>query len=452
MKIDYTESTETIRNPEMGYPCFSRWQDLTKDGINPDNNGNYPTLQGFTNQLYTLTAFTKAGGGEDIPITDAALKALGGQLAELEEAGGSAILRFAYDSRGVKDTEPETLEMILRHIAQIGEVLREHHNAVAGMEAGIFGLWGEMHTSRYCAAEYSKPIIDALLDACPDGKPVLVRNPFYLMHYTGLKNGELAKYTPEPGSKAERLGIYNDGYMGSDNDLGTWMDDSLTRHEGVNYLNRTGGHSFYGGEYSSADWWTVRFQTWLPENAIPEMYKTHFDYVRGNVFHNKTVSYEDFTYSAEYEYSWFPDNSAYYGENCFKFIRDHIGYRFVIRESDVTVNGRDVTLSGKVENTGFSAIVNKKDAAVIFADGSGNTYHIPVECDARAWLSCEKTPYSITASLPEDAAPGTYRAYLRLSLPAKDAAHAKKSAIKFANIGIFDEEIGGNFMGEIEIK
>ncbi len=194
MKIHYIESTETLRNPEMGYPCFSRWQDLTKDGINPDNQGNHPTLYGCTNQF-----------------------------SQLEEAG-------------------------------------------------IFGLWGEMHTSKYCAAEYSKYIIDARLDACPDSKPVLVRDPFYLMHYTGLKNSELARYTPEPDTKAERLGLYNDCYMGSDDDLGTWMDDSLTRHEGVNYLNRTGSHFFYGVEYSSADRWTVRFHTWLPEHAIPVMH------------------------------------------------------------------------------------------------------------------------------------------------------------------------------------
>ncbi len=105
-----------------------------------------------------------------------------------------------------------------------------------------------------------------------------------------------------------------------------------------------------------------------------------------------------------------------------------------------------------MENTGFSAIVNKKTATVIFADANGRTYHVPIELDAREWLSCEKTPYCITAALPEEVKPGTYRAYLRLSLPAKDAEHTKKSAIHFANIDIFDEEIGGNFMGEFEIR
>lgn len=450
MKINYKESTKTIRNPEMGYPCFSRWQDMTVNGINPDSKGNMPHLFGYTNQLYTLTAFTKNGGGKDIPIPDKALYAFADQLDQLEAEGGSTLLRFSYDSRGEKDKEPEGLEQILAHLSQLGEVMKEHSNAIAGMEAGVFGLWGEMHTSKYCASEFSKPIIQSLLDACPDNKPVLVRSPQYLKSYTGLDFGELAKFTPAPDSDAARLGIYNDGYMGSDTDLGTWMEDGMTRLEGINYLNRTGTRSFYGGEYSSAWWWTPRFQAWLPENAIPEMYRSHVDYVRGNIYHDEHVSYENFIYNEDYEYSWFPDNSAYYGENCFKFIRDHLGYRLVIRESDAAVADGKVTFSGKIENTGFSSIINKKAAAVIFVDEGGNEYYTPVECDERSWLSCKTTPYSITADLPAGIK-GTVRAYLRLSLPAKTPELTKKSAIEFANIDIFDENIGGNFIGELTI-
>lgn len=452
MKINYKESTKTIRNPEMGYPTFGRWQDMAADGIIMGNGAenNRPHLYGYTNQLYTLTAFTKNGGGKDILIPDKALAALADQLDGLEAEGGSTLLRFAYDSRGKRDMEPESLDMILAHLKQIGEVLADHGNAIAGMEAGIIGLFGEMHTSNYTGAEFSKPIVQALLDACPDKKPVLVRTPFYLKDYFGVDFKELATLTPDPDSDGARLGLYNDGYMGSDTDLGTWMEDGMTRLEGINYLNRTGHRSFYGGEYSGAWWWTPRFQAWLPENAIPEMYRSHVDYIRGNIFHDEHVSYEVFTYGEDYEYSWFPDNSAYYGENCFKFIRDHLGYRLVIRESDVSVNGEKVTLSGKIENTGFSSIINKKAAAVIFVDEAGNEYYTPVECDGRSWLSCKTTPYSITADLPAGIK-GTVRAYLRLSLPAKTPDLTKKSAIEFANVDIFDENIGGNFMGEFVI-
>lgn len=451
MKINYTECTDFIRNPEMGYPTFGRWQDMTRDGIAMGNgvNGKRPVLQGYTNQLYTLTAFTKNGGGEDIPITDAALAALGEQLDELENNGGRALLRFAYDSRGKRDCEPESLDMILHHIAQIGEVLKKHGNAVAGLEAGIIGLFGEMHTSRYCASEYSRPIIQALLDACPDKKPVLLRTPAYLKSYTGLEYKDIAALTPERGSDIGRLGFYNDGYMGSDSDLGTWMEDTLTRKEGIDYLGRVGSQVFYGGEYSGAWWWTTRFHTWLPENAIPEMYRSNVDYVRGNVFHDEHVSYENFIYSEDYEFSWFPDNSAYYGVDCFRFIRDHLGYRFVIRESDAKVDGREAVFTGKVENTGFSQVINDRECRVIFRSESGQTYTVKVPLDVKEWKSCRKTDYEIRAALPEGAPAGRYDAFLRVSLPSRSEENSAKSSTKFANIGIYDDTVCGNFIGEV---
>lgn len=80
MKINFQESTKTIRNPEMGYPTFASWQDMKKDGIgsgqnfksNLEHEERIKNLHGFTNLLYTLTDFTKNGGGADIPITEAA--------------------------------------------------------------------------------------------------------------------------------------------------------------------------------------------------------------------------------------------------------------------------------------------------------------------------------------------------------------------------------------------
>ena len=460
MKINFQESTKTIRNPEMGYPTFASWQDMKKDGIgsgqnfksNLEHEERIKNLHGFTNLLYTLTDFTKNGGGADIPITEAALRDLAAQLDLLASRGGSALLRFAYDSRGEKDKEPESLDLILTHIAQIGEVLHAHSDAVAGLEAGIIGLFGEMHTSKYCAAEYSKPIIQALLDACPNGRPVLLRSPSYLKNWSGMEYAELAEWTPKPGSDGARIGFYNDGYMGSDSDLGTWMEDTMTRKEGVDFLNRMGTRVFYGGEYSGAWWWTTRFHTWLPENAIPEMYRSHVDYIRGNIFKDEHVSYEGFTYNEDYEFSWFPDNSAYYGQNCWKFIRDHLGYRLVVRAADCKAEGRTLYFSGKIENTGFSSVINPKKAALILKAQDGALYELPIDCDARDFLSCKVTPYAFDAVLPAEAAPGRYEAYLRFSLYGVNAEACRLSAIEFANEGIFDEELGGNFIGELVIE
>lgn len=446
MKIKFVESTERIRNPEMGYPTFGCWQHMHKDGIG--DREKWADFNGYTNQLYTLTAFTENGGGKDILITDAALSALGDQLSILEKNGGVSLLRFSYDCNGKRDMEPTDFSLIGKHLEQIGEVLKEHSCAVAGLEAGIIGVFGEMHSSKYCAAEYAKPIIQSLLDACPDKKPVLLRTPAYLKSYTGLDYGELAKWTPEEGSDAARIGFFNDGYMGSDSDLGTWCEDTMTRKEGIDYLNRTGHRSFYGGEYSGAWWWTTRFHTWLPENAIPEMYRSHVDYVRGNVFNDSHVSYSSFIYGPEYERPWFPDNSAYYGETCYRFIVDHLGYRFVLRASYCAGRERKLVLSGKVENTGFSTVINPKKSSIILkSQTDGETYRIPLDFDIRDWKSCKTTDYSFNLDVPENTPKGRYDVYFSSTIYGINEEAERRGAIRFANPDLFDEELGANYIG-----
>lgn len=450
MKINYTESTERIRNPEMGYPTFGSWQHMNMTGIG--EREKWPALRGYTNQLYTLTAFTENGGGKDIEIPEAALAALGEQLDMLAKTGGVSLLRFAYDCQGKRDMEPKSLDLILTHLAQIGEVLKKHSYAVAGLEAGIIGLFGEMHTSNYCGEEYAKPIVEALLAACPDKKPVLLRTPAYLKHYSGMEYSDLAEFTPDEDSDLARLGFYNDGYMGSDSDLGTWMEESMSRKEGIDYLNRTGHRSFYGGEYSGAWWWTKRFHTWLPENAIPEMYRSHVDYIRGNVFNDCHVSYASFIYGPDYEYSWFPDNSAYYGENCHKFIVDHLGYRFVLRQSFAAADERKLRLSGKVENTGFSSVINpKKSSVVLRNEADGSCYKIPLDFDIRDWRSCKTTDYSFNLQAPDEAPKGKYEVYFVSTIYGIDEESEKKGSIRFANPEIFNEEVGGNLIGFVTL-
>ena len=85
----------------MGYPNFSSWQEMKKEGILISSHVSekmreaIENLHGYVNLLYTLTDFTKNGGGEDIPITEKALSDLGDQLNGLAQRGGCALLRFA---------------------------------------------------------------------------------------------------------------------------------------------------------------------------------------------------------------------------------------------------------------------------------------------------------------------------------------------------------------------
>ena len=76
------------------------------------------------------------------------------------------------------------------------------------------------------------------------------------------------------------------------------------------------------------------------------------------------------------------DNSAYYGDTVFKFIRDHLGYRFVLLDCDlsesVSQNGV-LRVFTKIENTGFANPIMRQNAEIIL-EKDGN--YIKTEVDA----------------------------------------------------------------------
>ena len=178
----------------------------------------------------------------------------------------------------------------------------------------------------------------------------------------------------EPGSKASRVGLYNDGYMGSDSDLGTFHD----RKRDLKWLRQQTLTSYYGGEFSGNLDFAKKYDTYLPENAVPEMYYSHLSYINSNIY----ALYKDYTFGESYDVDGV-DNSAYYGETVFKFIRDHLGYRFVLRDCDlsesVSQNGV-LRVCTKIENTGFANPIMRQNAEIIL-EKDGN--YIKTEVDAK---------------------------------------------------------------------
>ena len=72
----------------------------------------------------------------------------------IDEAGACIIPRFAYT---FKSSDKETgwsnlnreaeMSMILRHIEQFTPLLNKYKHMITAVECGLFGPWGEMHSS-----------------------------------------------------------------------------------------------------------------------------------------------------------------------------------------------------------------------------------------------------------------------------------------------------------------
>ena len=78
----------------------------------------------------------------------------------------------------------------------------------------------------------------------------------------------------EPNSKASRVGLYNDGYMGSDSDLGTFHD----RERDLKWLRQQTYTSYYGGEFSGNLDFAKQYDTYLPGNVLFALELYQFEY------------------------------------------------------------------------------------------------------------------------------------------------------------------------------
>jgi len=452
--VDYTESTETVVNPHMGYPAVAG-DYLKVEGNVPRNDS------GFMFYYYNLARFSGANSAlpddvqwdrEDAPLSEDALSFLRKTLENLRANGGSCFFRFVYDFDGNKGREPSSFDTVLTHVKQFCEVISDFEDVCLGFECGIIGVHGEMHNSIYDNPKYINPLIDTYLDNTPDSMTLMVRQPRFIADYMGISRNQLAKTVVAKGSRLSRLSYYNDGYMNTDIDTGTWANRALE----IQFLSRQSEHNPYGGEFGS-EYRLLPNTACLPENAIPEMYKTHLSYIRGNIYHssNGYFGYDSYTYGPEYEKEWYPDNSAFYGVDCRSFIRSHLGYRLVLRESKLSVSskaGGKLEINGKIENTGFGNVIHDPKVQIVLLY-KAKSYVIDTDIDAFDFKSCKTTDYSVTLDLPEELEAGEYKVYMRMSHVTDSEATSVKSGIKFANNGnIYNIYYGANYLGSVTVN
>ena len=570
--IDYKESTRYIDNPMLGYSqTVGMRPKVSGNSVPSISNPSgfvffYVDLQNFAAgyqlndkglripltdvQRADRTDSSKAhdlhkwnnnqrnhGGAEDISISEDALQMLRDTFQKLRDNGGTGYVRFNYAINAEVYNEPYDFKTMLEHIEQVSEVITEYCDVIGAVECGMIGPFGEMHSSPYCAAEYANQIIDTYLKNTPENVKLLIRTPRYIMNYLCYKSsGNAGQVILKDGTKRavqdagnnrfstlvpfdniegieqadmQRLSLYNDGYMLTGNDTGTWTN----RETGVEWLSWAAFYNYYGGEYGSG---TRSSDFWLPETALPEMYQTHVSYIRGNIYRsnmgeaskwstsmNKTkeeaeayvekvyqdsltisdddpykkvldktkVTIEDNgkTTFTEIGYDVFPfteelakqtckaDVSAYYGFSCHTFMKDHLGYRFVIRSSKLSGEvdrGGVLQIQTSIENTGMGNCIQAKTSQLIIAkDGEEvATIDLNKRVDANSWYSQETSDITIEMRLSTELAAGDYDAYLRICNVKSDGTPNTNTCVEFANEAEnYSKTLKANYLGSFKV-
>ncbi len=436
----YTEHPSGLSTPMYDLSAFSAGNEYT--------NENYPSVKENPVRV----------GGVDEELNEQTLEAIRETFETARKLGVQCIPRFAYAWDDHVGAEPAELEMIITHIEQISEILNDYTDIVIAIEGGMIGPWGEMHSSKYAEKNYANAIIGAWVENLDESICVLLRNPTMVVNFAGRLGPALIKDLPlDKDHKAYRIGMYNDGYLGTDNDYGTW-GDGFTRKQGVQFLNSQ-AHIPYGGEmaHTTVEFLAQHNSPIYTDGFVKELYDSHLSYLR-NLTTNTTglqTELERLEFGDEYYFEGMPDVSEYYGMSLQKFMLDHMGYRFVLRDAQLSKEvkrGDVLRLKGSVENTGFGNLLGSIKSEVVLVDAAGKKTYIPVDIDPLKWYSMGTYDYNVTVTVPKDAPAGTYTAYLRFSAVAGEDSTSQSRAVPFANPDVYESKINANNIGNFTVS
>lgn len=438
-KIDYNESLAELRNPDRGFYTPVKLM-CTESGMDVIA-GNYLFQNNLIHLRISIGNFSgKVNHKKDLDFTPAMLSALDGNFSRLREYGVCAVVRFAYDNyfAGLSNQEP-SMDQILRHIQQLAPILTKYPDVITALEVGMVGPWGEMHTSALAVQSTWNQLINAFLKATGPTTSILVRQPNFYYSWLGISLDELLTRDIKKNEAAYRVGLFNDGYLGSLSDLGTYRD----RNKEIAWLSKQALHTPFGGEaVADADGSGMN----KLRSAAKEMFLTHTAYL--NLYWNGTVI-DDWKHDV-YTKSM-GDCKPYYGETGFTFINNHLGYRFVLKSSQIpqqATAGKTVSLKGSIENVGFGNITKPKSVEILFTN-SLKTYTFKTGIDAMSWNTCRTTPYTTDITLPKEIKKGDYSVFMRVHTPSTISTNY---CIQFANDEIWNDQLNANLIGHISVK
>ena len=302
--------------------------------------------------------------GKNQDLTEDALNVLQETFDNIRKNSGHVIVRICYDPwyNGRSNVTPDH-EWVLKHVKQLAPVLSKNTDVIVALEMGMHGAYGEMHSDTNIAYDRVAEAVNLMLRNTPPELKILTRTGNYSAKVLGFDNwgvdfnidgDKFKEIAKAKGDTMYRVGMFNDGYLGTQYDYGTWGADcatSICREEGVAWLEKYSINTPYGGEaLTTAENYQV-INT--PEFLAYEGFRTHTSYLNIQ-WNNKLIDSWKKTPFKQKDFDY--DPARVDSLSGFKYINDHLGYRFVLRESWMSDTvGDDGVLRAKlrIQNVGF---------------------------------------------------------------------------------------------------
>lgn len=346
---DFKESNSYKNNPDQGFYRQMVVQinpsDITHGSAKPER---------VYHLRCDISQFSKVVNNEsDKELTQIALDKLDELLSKIKSENKNAVIRFSYDPKYNGNTNQEpTLEMIETHIKQLSSVLNKYYHTITAIEAGMLGPWGEMHSSDIATEENKAKVFHYWLQNT-NNIPVLARTPKAIFYYFGKELKDMEEEEIKEQDEGYLLGVFNDCYLSSDSDVGTYR---YNRTREVNWLSKQNEHLPYGGETCK-----VHEMSDL-DKAIPEMYKLGLSYLNNGYNENVISKWKNLIYNSS-----FGSDNIFYGISGFDYIKTHMGYRLVIKSFEINYKkGGEFEIVIKIKNVGFGNLLKEKLVDIIF--------------------------------------------------------------------------------------
>lgn len=403
-RIDYktesfSESAEPLKNPYCGFYHIIGYT-LSDEYVPSDNT--YCGIYSYTEPLVLLEINLKNyRTGE---IGEKGLAQLNDILNAWADSpcGTRLIIRFLYDWDGVAlATEPDSLELILTHMEQISESVNRYRDSVYIMQGVFIGNWGEMHHSKYSDSASVKILIDRLNELIDPSVYLSVRTPSWWRAVSGLY--EPPAKSPSFGadnSLTARLGLFNDGILGSESDLGTYGNTSKraavspdyrgTREEELKFQNKLCRYVPNGGE--------VVYNNNLSElkTAVSALKEMHISYLNADYDRRVLEKWESAVWTG---------NDIFNGCDGYSYIKAHLGYRYLIDSCEIKKSGfikPDLTLRLTIKNIGFSNTLRQfMTALTLINEENGECIPITFNADLRKLGGENKKTFTVKLPVKE---------------------------------------------------
>ncbi len=426
--VTYNASNVSLTNPDRGFYKFTSTSPTNYELLNQTTLTNYRLNSKITliYREFSLANYKTSS----IPQTY--LTNMQTDFNRIRNAGLKAIIRFTYSNSETAAIKDASKSQILAHLQQLQPILAANIDVISVMQSGFIGAWGEWYYTSQAefggygynntdltAANFAnrKAVIDGMLAALPNKRAVQIRTPdFKRSMYTTTALSENIAFNK---SNVSRLGHFNDCFLASPDDFGTFENTTVE----YPYLVQETKFLPMGGETCAIN--SPRTDC---ASALFEMNRFHWSYLNLDYYP--------------------PVIAKFTADNCFNEIQKKLGYHFelttAILPQAVTL-GTTLNVTLNIKNQGFAAPFNERKAYIVLKHTTTNqVFSLLLDSDPRKWLGPNNISVSQNLTLPANITTGNFRMYL--SLPDVEASLAGRAeyAIQFGNTNVWEAASGLN--------